>query len=479
MNIKRWKFHAAVIARYLKENGYHGLTLEYMSGGDSGQIESLSIDGYPPDENVMLPGIGARDVLSPDGKRLVREGSEIKPCSIPELAKNLWESILMVTGNESFGDGDGGRGTLTVTCDGEVGLEHYDFFTTDDLVLDQTEDESQLDQAGLEAVRKYIADNDLAGITLTVTRTDGGDNYSLHSNPGHKDLFNEKFHFGGVDHNLLVFVSTLLDPILESEEVYEAYRDENGYMMVKITPDEIDLSCTIWAEMENENSWSDTVDGFFEEPSNAQGQGLVRHGNILFQKKLSPSEDVMHAPIAYLDAVEGEWYRFGADMQPQKASEAEALEFGQHKEKAEYIPVAPIVRSAFGHPEKIADYLAEADKHGTTRLIALTSNRGFEKQADLVRQAVEAGLSLEGENDLGMRAIHMATLWNNLPAVRLLAEMGADIEAQTHSGKTPQAIAEENKYTNLVNLFDQVRLERALAVAAAPAASTTKRRMGF
>ena len=52
-----------------------------------------------------------------------------------------------------------------------------------------------------------------------------------------------------------------------------------------------------------------------------------------------------------------------------------------------------------------------------------------------------ANLDWRDEDFLGMTVLHIAVFWNNMEAVRILVEAGADVNAQDDDGCTPYDLA--------------------------------------
>jgi ankyrin repeat protein len=65
----------------------------------------------------------------------------------------------------------------------------------------------------------------------------------------------------------------------------------------------------------------------------------------------------------------------------------------------------------------------------------------------------QPGINVNMQDDTGMTALHYATLENKEPLVRLLLSKGANKTIANSFGKTPLAIAQENRLYNLIKLL--------------------------
>jgi ankyrin repeat protein len=69
--------------------------------------------------------------------------------------------------------------------------------------------------------------------------------------------------------------------------------------------------------------------------------------------------------------------------------------------------------------------------------------KGDETNLNLVRDLITLGANLDWRDEefLGMTVLHIAVFWNNMEAVRILVEAGADVNAQDDDGCTPYDLA--------------------------------------
>ena len=88
-----------------------------------------------------------------------------------------------------------------------------------------------------------------------------------------------------------------------------------------------------------------------------------------------------------------------------------------------------------------------------------TSNGYNFKDGSVIRLLLELGADINVESDDGSTPLHEASSNGELEVVRLLLECGADVEAETTDGKTPLQVAVKYGYDKVVELLQEYGAE--------------------
>jgi len=74
----------------------------------------------------------------------------------------------------------------------------------------------------------------------------------------------------------------------------------------------------------------------------------------------------------------------------------------------------------------------------------------------VAQKLVEMGANLNIKtSSFGWTALHGAVIWNNIKAVELLVEAGADPSIKTNKGKTALDLAIQENYTNIIDYLSE------------------------
>lgn len=116
----------ATFASLLADLGAPSLTLTYAGAGDEGNVEQCGIDwphGVARDcpKTVSVVCIRSRYVNT-----LLTPETFVQEMDFDSACDALLSMVLEQHGHDGYHDGSGGGGTLTITAEGALTLDHYD-----------------------------------------------------------------------------------------------------------------------------------------------------------------------------------------------------------------------------------------------------------------------------------------------------------------------------------------------------------------
>ncbi len=120
------KQNVSTFSEMLSRVGAPSLSLTYAGGGDSGSVEDCVIDwpgGVAGQEPEKIAFVGVRTDYSGKTLRYYTETSEL---SFSDACDALLDLVLEQHGHSGWEDGNGGGGTLTLTAEGALRVDHYD-----------------------------------------------------------------------------------------------------------------------------------------------------------------------------------------------------------------------------------------------------------------------------------------------------------------------------------------------------------------
>ena len=116
----------ATFARLLTDLGAPSLSLTYAGAGDEGNVEHCGIDwpqgvtGTAPDK-IAFVCVHSRYVNT-----LLTHELAVQEMDFESACDALLSMVLEQHGHSAYGDGSGGGGTLTLTAEGGLTVDHYD-----------------------------------------------------------------------------------------------------------------------------------------------------------------------------------------------------------------------------------------------------------------------------------------------------------------------------------------------------------------
>ncbi len=71
----------------------------------------------------------------------------------------------------------------------------------------------------------------------------------------------------------------------------------------------------------------------------------------------------------------------------------------------------------------------------------------------LIEKGMDVNYAIEAENAKGFTALMFAVRWGKIDVIEYLISVGADVNVKDSEGVTPLSIAEEEKFTEIINLL--------------------------
>lgn len=120
------KANCDLIVAAMKSHGLTLISIEYAGGGDEGGVERVEFQpvGTKPEEATVY-----RLVQHTDYFRKTRNVG-LACYDLEEAASQYADDLLEVFGHDGYHNGDGGYGTVTISADGKVTMDHSDYVTT-------------------------------------------------------------------------------------------------------------------------------------------------------------------------------------------------------------------------------------------------------------------------------------------------------------------------------------------------------------
>jgi len=128
-NDERLRANAVRVAAVLAAHGIAEITANYSGSGDEGQVDEVTVEwpnGQPvsPEPSVVLL-VHNRNYSSGTSFDSITEES----FSLSDAMELLTDDALEVSGHSGYHNGEGGEGSLCVSSDGGLVLDHSDFYT--------------------------------------------------------------------------------------------------------------------------------------------------------------------------------------------------------------------------------------------------------------------------------------------------------------------------------------------------------------
>lgn len=104
-----------------------------------------------------------------------------------------------------------------------------------------------------------------------------------------------------------------------------------------------------------------------------------------------------------------------------------------------------------------------AQRPFTSRIPVIPVSEKYNNRLEMIRFLVQKGADINAIGEEGNTALHKAVLKDQPKVVELLLELGADTSVQNNAGLIPYAIAVEEGYKEIKDLFDRHKMRSGLS----------------
>lgn len=104
-----------------------------------------------------------------------------------------------------------------------------------------------------------------------------------------------------------------------------------------------------------------------------------------------------------------------------------------------------------------------AQRPFTSRIPVISASEKYNNRLEMIRFLVQKGADINAIGEEGNTALHKAVLKDQPKVVELLLELRADTSIQNNAGLTPYAIAVEEGYKEIKDLFDRHKMRSGLS----------------